>query len=64
VLDCDGNGDGTLDVVVADYLGRPIAPRTTQGGIEVRLGNGDGTFGAPTFTDVGTHETGLELVSE
>jgi hypothetical protein len=40
----DINGDGYLDIVVGNYCGS---------GIEVFLGNGDGTFGAPSVIGTG-----------
>jgi len=40
----DVNGDGYLDIVVGNYCGS---------GIEVFLGNGDGTFGAPSVIGTG-----------
>lgn len=44
----DFNRDGRLDMAVASY------PQTAEG-ITVVLGNGDGTFGAPTYYSAGTN---------
>ena len=44
----DFSRDGKLDIAVASY------PQTTNG-ISVLLGNGDGTFGAPSYYSAGTN---------
>jgi Flp pilus assembly secretin CpaC len=52
----DFNGDGTIDIAVAD-----AGDSTVPGDIEILLGNGDGTFQAPQRfpTGVGTHPVAL-----
>jgi flagellin-like hook-associated protein FlgL len=49
----DPNGDGVLDIVTAGYKG----PDGTGGGVTVRLGVGDGSFGAARSYD--TMESGM-----
>ena len=43
----DLNGDGKLDIVVSNWCINNTVP-CPSGAVSVRLGNGDGTFGAPT----------------
>jgi hypothetical protein len=43
----DVNGDGKLDLVQLGEVSVPLIPPPTTG-VQVLLGNGDGTFGAPT----------------
>ncbi len=55
----DFNGDGKLDVVTANYV-----ETTTNGGIgtvSVRLGNGDGSFGAKTDFEAGVMPDGVAV---
>ncbi|MFZ0805668.1 MAG: VCBS repeat-containing protein, partial [Candidatus Sulfotelmatobacter sp.] len=54
----DMNGDGKLDVVTVDSAGQAS---TGVGNVWVLLGNGDGTFGAPTQTVLSNH-AGSNLV--
>ena len=49
----DFNGDGKLDLAVPDYGG------SAAGKVAILLGNGDGTFQAPTFLTSGAGSTGL-----
>jgi Bacterial Ig-like domain (group 3)/MBG domain/FG-GAP-like repeat len=51
----DVNGDGNLDLVVANPL---------SNGISVLLGKGDGTFGAPTGYPAGTWPNGRIVVAD
>ena len=53
----DFNGDGKLDMAVVDTnCSNPPCP---SGMVSVLLGNGDGTFGAPTTYNVGTFPLGV-----
>ncbi|HEV2175957.1 MAG TPA: FG-GAP-like repeat-containing protein [Terriglobia bacterium] len=53
----DFNGDGKLDMAVVDTnCSNPPCP---SGMVSVLLGNGDGTFGAPTTYNVGTFPLGI-----
>lgn len=45
IISADFNGDGKLDIVTANYIGDNVS---------VLLGNGLGSFSAPTFFTVGT----------
>ncbi len=55
----DVNGDNKLDIVTAGYYG----PSGTMGGSTVRLGNGNGTFGAATGFDTADEDSyTMELV--
>ena len=47
IASADLNGDGKLDLVVPDYVG------AASGKVAILLGNGDGTFQAPTFLTTG-----------
>jgi len=49
----DFNGDGKLDLAVPDYGG------SAAGKVAILLGNGDGTFQAPTFLTSGAGSSGL-----
>jgi FG-GAP-like repeat/Abnormal spindle-like microcephaly-assoc'd, ASPM-SPD-2-Hydin len=50
----DINGDGNLDLAVADFA-------TTPNNVAVLLGNGDGTFQAPTFLSVPGIPSGIAV---
>jgi hypothetical protein len=54
----DLNGDGKLDIVVADFnsLGTPFG-----GGVSVLLGNGDGTFQAAVLYNTGENPTAVAI---
>jgi hypothetical protein len=52
VLAGDFNEDGKDDVVII-YFGNPTGNNVTNGKVGLFLSNGDGTFGAPTYTTVG-----------
>jgi hypothetical protein len=50
----DFNGDGKLDLAVADYCGSVLGCNgSTPGSVSILLGNGDGTFQAHTDLAVG-----------
>ena len=49
----DFNGDGKLDLAIPDYVG------AGSGKVAILLGNGDGTFQAPTFLTTGGGATGI-----
>jgi hypothetical protein len=49
VLVADLNGDGKLDLILANYSGQSNG----DGSVSVLLGNGDGTFGGPVVYDSG-----------
>ncbi|MGA8352297.1 MAG: VCBS repeat-containing protein, partial [Isosphaeraceae bacterium] len=56
----DFNGDGRLDIAVADQGD----PKTGQGrGVSILLGNGDGTFQAPVLYDAGISPTSIVVGS-
>jgi uncharacterized protein (DUF2141 family) len=54
----DFNGDGKLDIAVADY-GDPSTGN--NGGISILLGNGDGTFQAATQIDAGKNPISIAV---
>ena len=47
----DVNGDGKLDLIVADYGSTTSA---NSGGVSILLGNGNGTFQSPVFIPTGS----------
>jgi hypothetical protein len=58
VVTGDFNNDGRLDLVTADTF--PLVPYQAQN-IIVQLGNGDGTFQAPMYQNIGTGTVGLNV---
>jgi hypothetical protein len=54
----DFNGDGKLDIVVADY-GNPSTG--DNGGVSILLGNGDGTFKPPQFFSAGKNPNSVAV---
>ena len=57
----DVNGDGKLDIVAADWCINNTVP-CPSGAVAVLLGNGDGTFGAPTtYSSGGVYATDVAI---
>jgi hypothetical protein len=64
VVLADLNGDGKLDIVVGGGACADGALGCTAGRISVLLGNGDGTFGPPTFYNPGGFYTQAVAVAD
>jgi len=55
IVSADFNGDGKIDLAVSD----PGTPGSTNGGVAILLGNGDGTFQAPKYFPAGQNPSSL-----
>jgi hypothetical protein len=59
VITADFNGDGKLDLAVANPGSDPASEANTQGSVSILLGNGDGSFAPKVDYPAGTKSAGL-----